>query len=89
MTGHRPRSKRRFVPVIAFAALLAAVFLPGRSGLVSVIARWRRVRAHQRAIARHEQQLDSLRRVRDWLADPVNANERARLLLGRPDTLGR
>ncbi|MEO0085221.1 MAG: hypothetical protein ABIK37_01180 [candidate division WOR-3 bacterium] len=89
MTTRRPRKRRRLVPWVALAALLAAVFLPGRSGLISVLARWRRVRAHQAAIARYERQLDSLRKVRDWLADPVNANERARLLLGQPDTTGR
>lgn len=89
MTVHRPRTRRRWMPLIAFGVLLAVVFLPGRSGLVNVVARWRRVRAHQTAIARYEQKLDSLRRVRDWLADPVNASERARLLLGQPDTAGR
>lgn len=89
MSSRRLRPRRRLIPVIAFAALLAAVFLPGRSGLISVIARWRRIRAHQATIARYERQLDSLRHVRDWLADPTNASERARRLLGQPDTAGR
>jgi len=82
----RPQRRRRLVLALAFVALLAAVFLPGKSGLVSIAARWLRVRNHERAIARAERELDSLRRVREWLADPVNASGRARLLLGQPDS---
>ncbi|MBM3315537.1 hypothetical protein FJY71_06840 [candidate division WOR-3 bacterium] len=72
---HAGRPRRRATMVLVVFALVAAAFLPGPNGLVSVLARAVRVRRLRADIPRLEARIDSLERVCRYLSDPVCAGE--------------
>jgi hypothetical protein len=74
MTPPRPR-RRRLTLAVGALALVAAAFLPGPNGLVSVLGRALRVRRLHAEIPRLEARIDSLERVCRYLSDPVFATE--------------
>jgi len=80
-TNHTKR-RRMLLGLGAVIILVGIVFLPGKSGAVSVLLRYLRIRKKIEQRTRYQTTLDSLEQLQKLLADPDYAKKLARFRLG-------
>ncbi len=78
----KPRFRLAPLLLLGGVLFLAAVFLPGPNGLVSILVKQRRVYRIQQEMRQFRQELDSLDARCRQLRDPAYATEYARRCLG-------